>query len=84
MDKADKVKVVGTFLVPSPRIQANLEERTARRSVPATFVGCVSMLTFERKPSKAGWFLRLAIEEWKPMAGTLDCIRSKGPKSLLQ
>ena len=28
-----------------PRIPANLEERTARRSLPATFVGCVCFET---------------------------------------
>jgi hypothetical protein len=39
-----KVKVVGTCHCRPPRIPANLEERTAGRSLPPTFVGCVSLI----------------------------------------
>ena len=49
MGRADKsqrsgqVKVIGIFHVRPPKVLVNVNERTARRSVPATFVGCVSM-----------------------------------------
>jgi hypothetical protein len=41
-----------------PRIAANREERTARRSVPATFVVCVSI-----KSRLQGWHYAKSVDE---------------------
>ena len=45
-----------------PRIPANLEERTARRSLPATFVGCVLPACVISSEQERFWGASLAIE----------------------
>ena len=49
-----------------PRIPLNADERTARRSVPATFVGCVLLLAAKKHNGRscevrAVQFLNLAL-----------------------